>query len=208
MDKAKSRFFIDKAGKCVDDDAVSLLNDLKSRVETVLDGENIKTYDIKWHGEDGVNKQESEEHKLYISQLCSEFYDVLVDMINKGIEEKEEKNLNDDLLTEVAEHALTCQEKSRTFFGRKEILDSIIKHAESEGKNRLLIVYGESGCGKTSIMAVAARKIKDLHPEIPIVLRFLGTTSQSSTIHDLLRSICTQIYHLIGKAQPDFPEVP
>ena len=206
LDKAKSRFFIDKVGKCLDEDAVSLLNDLKSRVEGALDGVNINKYDIKWHGEDGVNQKENEDHKLYISQLCTEFYDVLVDMINKGIEDKAKQNLDDDLLKEIAEQAVTCQEKSKTFYGRKEILDSIIEHVEKGNESRTLVVHGESGCGKTSIMAVAARKIKDLHPEIPIILRFLGTTSDSSTIHNLLRSICTQIYRIIGKDQPEFPE--
>ena len=208
LDKAKSRFFIDKAGKCLDEDAVALLSDLKSRVETVLDGGNINNYDIKWHGEDGVNKEENEDHRVYINQLCSEFYDVLVGMINQGIEERAEQNLNDGLLKEIAEHAVTCQEKTKTFYGRKEVLASIVEYVGSAGENRILVVHGESGCGKTSIMAVAARQIKDLHPDIPVVLRFLGTTSQSSTIYNLLRSICTQIYRINGEnEQPEFPEV-
>ena len=207
LDKSKARFFIDKVGKSLDEDAVSLLNDLKSRVEGVLDGGNISKYDIKWHGEDGVNQKENEDHRQYISQLCTEFYDVLVDMINKGIEEKAKQNLDDGLLKEIAEHAVTCQEKSKTFYGRKDILDSIIGHVEKGNESRTLVVHGESGCGKTSIMAVAARKIKDLHPDVPVILRFLGTTSESSTIHNLIRSICTQIYRITGKDQPEFPDV-
>ena len=207
LDKNKSRFFIDKIGKCLDEDAVSLLDDLRQKVQTVLTDENVRQYAVKWHGEDGINAEENEDHSSYINQLCSDFYEVLVDMINKGIEEKAEQSLDNGLLNEISEHAITCQEKSKTFYGRNEVLDSIMKHVDGANPNRVLIVHGESGCGKTSIMAVAARKIKDLHPEIPVVLRFLGTTSESSTIHDLLRSVCTQIYQIISKEQPEFPEV-
>lgn len=207
LDRSKSRFFIDKIGKCLDEDAVALLNNLKSQVQNILTDENTKKYDVRWHGEDGMSPGESEEHRLYIEQLCCDFFEVLVEMIDKGIEEKSKQSFDDDLIGEISEHAITCLEKSKTFYGRNDVLDSILQHVESSKANRVLVIHGESGSGKTSILAVAARKIKEIHPEAPVILRFLGTTAESSTVRSFLRSICTQIYRIIGKNPPAFPEV-
>ena len=60
-----------------------------------------------------------------------------------------------------------------------------------------IVVCGEPGSGKTSLMAKLAATIKD-STRNPVVLRFLGTTGQSTTTRELLRSLCQQIQAING----------
>ena len=66
-----------------------------------------------------------------------------------------------------------------------------------------VVICGEPGAGKTSVMA----KVASLLPawlddgqdeDIKIILRFLGTSTSSSTTKELLKSLCSQIHHING----------
>ena len=205
----------------MDVNALSLLNELKQQISEKLPEENIKQYDVKWCGESCINPKESEEHKAYVDQLCKDFYDTLFNMVNKGIEEQKKLDLENSLVKEISLHTTTCQDKSRVFYGREDVLDAIMNHAkqsladdddnddenEDEIGKRILVVHGASGCGKTSIMAVAAKKIKEKYPDAAMILRFLGTTSESSTVGKMLYSVCCQLCHIMKKELREIPEV-
>jgi len=61
---------------------------------------------------------------------------------------------------------------------------------------KTLVLYGEGGCGKTSLLAKAASLTNtvwfaDVKPLV--VIRFLGTTPDSSALTPTLISICQQV---------------
>ncbi|XP_053386344.1 NACHT domain- and WD repeat-containing protein 1-like isoform X2 [Mercenaria mercenaria] len=56
-----------------------------------------------------------------------------------------------------------------------------------------LIVYGKSGCGKTALMAKAAEMSKIWFPNSVLMIRFLGTSTMSTTIREVLVSLCLQV---------------
>ncbi|KAL3270708.1 hypothetical protein HHI36_021236 [Cryptolaemus montrouzieri] len=66
-----------------------------------------------------------------------------------------------------------------------------------DNSDSLLILYGEGGCGKTSLLAKAASMCtsKDWFDKAkPInIIRFLGTTPDSSALTPTLISICQQV---------------
>ncbi len=71
-----------------------------------------------------------------------------------------------------------------------------------------IVVCGEPGSGKTSLLA----KMADLtgsssESSAPVVLRFLGTTGQSTTTRELLRSLCQQLQKINGE-EPDEHSIP
>eukprot|EP00111_Clytia_hemisphaerica_P016128 TCONS_00047711-protein len=211
IDDKAARNFIDKLGQNLDDEAVGFTEDLKAtKIPGVLPQENINTYDIQWSAEHGVNPETSDVHKKYIEQLCDDFYRILVVMIDNGIKERKAADIDDELVKEICQHSSMCKEKSRIFQGRQDIIDQIIsyigKEEEDEENRTTLVVYGESGCGKTSIMAKAAALAKQEYPDHIQVTRFLGTTADSSTISRLLNSICNQLQRSsqlpIDAAQP------
>lgn len=117
-------------------------------------------------------------------------------------------------MKEICQHSTICKEKSRIFQGRKDLIDTIVNYVgksedeDNDDSDTPMVIYGESGCGKTSVMAKAAAMAKRKFPDQVQVTRFLGTTSDSSTIFRVLASVCSQ---LIRTAQlnldPSKPEV-
>ena len=77
---------------------------------------------------------------------------------------------------------------------RKEISSKIIDYINGY-EERPLALYGNSGSGKTCIMAHAAYTLKEKFSlqNVCIVVRFIGTSHNSSCIRLLLRSVCQQV---------------
>lgn len=66
--------------------------------------------------------------------------------------------------------------------------------------DKVLVLYGEGGCGKTSLLAKSASMCTSKEwfaGSRPIILiRFLGTTPDSSALTPTLVSICQQVCYL------------
>ena len=150
----------------------------------------------------------SPEHAQYIEKLCKDFYDTLTQMIDNGIQENETSDSRDSFAEEIFQHGSFCQKKCKSFHGRKEFLEASKKTVVEHEKHGL-VLFGESGCGKTSIMAKIATEVKLwVEDESAIVvLRFIGTSADSSGIRSLLRSICMQLCKATGQNTADIPEV-
>lgn len=101
-----------------------------------------------------------------------------------------------------------CQEKSRIFHGREDVIQRINSYLEAESESNVpLVVHGQSGCGKTSVIAKAASLAKESFPDHVQVTRFIGTTSDSSTITKLLYTVCAQLLRAAGKSLDNIPQV-
>ena len=122
---------------------------------------------------------------------------------------REAADIDDTLIKEVCQHASMCQEKSRIFHGREDVIAKIKAYlaVKSETKIAPLVVHGQSGCGKTSVIAKAAAIAKKEHPNCVQVTRFIGTTSESSTIAKLLYSVCCQLQRATGTKSDKVPQV-
>ena len=203
--------FIDKTwggNSSVDDTAQKLLNVLRENdIPQVLPSANIVKYDTKWT-DNGVDPSASPEHADYIEKLCKDFYGTLTQMIENGIQEKETSDERDAFSEELFQHASFCQKKCKSFYGRKEFLEAS-KNILLNSEKQCVVLHGESGCGKTSIMAKIATKVKQwVEDESAIVVvRFIGTSPDSSGIRTLLRSICLQMCKATGQNTTDVPEV-
>lgn len=66
-----------------------------------------------------------------------------------------------------------------------------------DDSDKSLVLYGEGGCGKTSLLAKAASMCTSnewFKNSKPIsIIRFLGTTPDSSALTPTLISICQQV---------------
>lgn len=187
--------FIDKTWgnpSSVDMPAQQLLGKLREKdLPEVLTSSNVIRYDVKWHS-NGIDPSASQEHAQYIEKLCTDFYDTLTDRINRGIEEDQSTNTEDHLTEELFQHGSFCKRKCELFHGRDEFLTTV---KETIKKDQIAVLHGESGCGKTSLMAKVAMGVKKWLGEDTaiVVTRFIGTTPDSSDARGLMRSICQQI---------------
>ncbi|XP_067656688.1 NACHT domain- and WD repeat-containing protein 1-like [Haliotis asinina] len=59
---------------------------------------------------------------------------------------------------------------------------------------RPVVIHGESGSGKTALMAQIAKLSSSWFPKSVLIVRYLGTSPQSSSIREVLVSICRQIW--------------
>ena len=130
-------------------------------------------------------------------------------MIQEAIEEREAGEEKDPLIEEILQHALFCQKKGLACQGRDEFLQSVKQSLLDYRNNRVVILHGDSGCGKTSVMAKIAVEIRKWQEDDSaiVVLRFIGTSPESSSIRLLLRSVCQQLYKVTGNDTTEIPEV-
>lgn len=122
--------------------------------------------------------------------MCVKVKKLLTDRINEIIKEIGPSN---PLKEEIARHALFCRDHTRTFEGRTDVLRVIHDYVRSENVEFPLVLYGESGVGKTTLMAKATLEIQERNRDMAVLYRFLGTTPESSTGRELTLSLINQI---------------
>eukprot|EP00118_Oscarella_pearsei_P010463 m.64383 g.64383 ORF g.64383 m.64383 type:complete len:1662 (+) comp35248_c0_seq9:54-5039(+) len=179
----------------VDKEAQSLLTMLKEdRIPARYLGireSNILTYPLQWQP-GGLNPNKNPDHAEYVQRFCSDFYRVMVKAIGAA-HASYLLHAGDPLYQEVLQHARFCKAKCKLFQGRDGVLSEVDSYLSSRN-NYPLIIHGESGCGKTSVLAAGASRLqKRLGTRCVLVLRFLGTTAASLTARRLLSSVCHQI---------------
>lgn len=76
----------------------------------------------------------------------------------------------------------------------------LINIPEMKHYSRPLVLFGESGSGKTAIMAKIACEAQQWFPGSLLVVRFFGTSPSASLIRSTLVGICNQI-HFMYKVQ-------
>ncbi|XP_067673031.1 NACHT and WD repeat domain-containing protein 2-like [Haliotis asinina] len=161
------------------------------------------TYSIQW-SDKGVDPVTVKEHKNYIDHLCEDFEKTLSGMITHGIKTRASSDTDTELFREVVQHVSFCQQKCSTFHGRENILKMIHKYVTGDSDSPLT-VYGVSGSGKTSVVAMAAKQASETQDDGVLVIRFIGTTPESTSVCSLLKSVTSQVWTVYGHEVHDLP---
>jgi WD40 repeat protein len=121
-----------------------------------------------------------------IAKLC----DAVFAHLRQAIE-SEAKRFEDrpSLELEVEAHDRFAEERSRIFTGRQAALATIAEYLRGP-QRRPLVLYGESGSGKSAVMAKASREHKGRGR---VIRRFIGASPESASGHALLTSLCREI---------------
>jgi hypothetical protein len=123
----------------------------------------------------------------HLSQLCTDVLERLTAVIERRFAEGADKT---QLQIEDEAHLQFARDRAQVFVGREEPQQAIAAHLASR-PGRLLVVFGESGSGKSALMAKAALDAAD--STRGQVLRFVGITTSSSEGRSLLADLCRQI---------------
>ncbi|XP_060597775.1 NACHT domain- and WD repeat-containing protein 1-like [Ruditapes philippinarum] len=199
IEKQESSYALSRYIECIGPEekvqrARQMLRELKEdKLKKRLDPSKILNYSVNWSAT-GIDPNSSEEHKTYLESMCNDFVHHMIGMVEKSVAEKEK--VTDPLIEECLQHIRFCQSKCEGFTGRGETLKQIKSYVTSSGAggNQPLVLHGTSGTGKTSILAKAAEMIRLwMNKPTVIILRFLGTSPDSSDLMSLLYSICCQI---------------
>ena len=146
------------------------------------------------------------QHKEYLDSLCKGFYDKISKLIEQG--SIANSNLYDEMTSEILHHLHIARGRCEVFEGREDIIKQAKEYLKST-TSVPLIIHGKSGCGKTSVLAKILeclceeewmkRKGTESTTSSLTLVRFLGTTPQTSNLYLLIVSICTQISQITGK---------
>ena len=116
--------------------------------------------------------------------------DAVFDQLRQVIEE-EMKRFEDRpaLDLEVEAHDRFAADRCRIFIGRQAVLDTIADYLNGP-ERRPLVLHGESGSGKSAVMAKASEQYQG---PARMIRRFIGASPESASGHALLTSLCRQI---------------
>ena len=109
------------------------------------------------------------------SSLCMDVWRKLSKMIISEVErlEKEDKN-TDALARENEAHEKFGEDRIKDFVGREDILEVITAYIDYKSDDsHPLVIHGESGTGKTTLMIKAAEQVKG-----NCILRSIGATPE------------------------------
>lgn len=185
----------------VDTDAQQHLDALTDRLRTTLGDSNIIEYRVSWGEGLGGLSLNLPQHQKYLHTFCSDFVRVVSASIDAAAFRARE-HPRDKLGLEVGRHARLCRARCLSFHGRHHALAHLAGYlaSHSTGTLRPFVVHGVSGCGKTALLARAAMTFSKSYdaPGRVLVIRFSGTTQNSSSPRLLLMSVCDQISRALG----------
>ncbi len=175
-------------GGRLDEEAAALLHDLKARLQEKLGG-NMVEYEAQWTGQ-GIGE-------THLAGLCADVEERLSALILQEIERLDAEEAADE---ELAVRAF-ADEKARYFTGRAAELTRIAEYIAADG-DRPLAVCGESGSGKSSLMARALQLAAEADPDAVVLGRFIGVTAGSSDVRNLLEGLSRAVARRYGAAEP------
>ena len=198
--------YIDLNGeKKVNKEAEKLRNELlNKKLPRVVSHENMKNYEVEWKGK--ALEKAKKEYDDYLYKFCEDFVKDMVHLVDLNVQQlkTQRKGEVDGLYEEVLHHSQFAKAKCELFCGRENEIETIKNYLQRRGEDRRpFVLHTKSGYGKTALMAYVSSHIHEwLGEEAVLVLRFLGTSPQSSSIISLLRSIIQQICILYGFKVP------
>lgn len=174
------------------------LASLKERVSNPLDAENVHGYTARWRTD--ARPGEVPVTLEHIERLCDEVYEDLLRIIG---EEITALGAVDPVQREREAHEAFGVERARFFEGRLAERARIEAYAGAPD-GTVLPVFGESGSGKSALMALAAAQAAGRNPDA-VVQRFIGVTPDSSSGRGLLEGLCREIAVRWGPPEAEMP---
>jgi WD40 repeat protein len=113
-------------------------------------------------------------------------YDQLRQVIEAEVKRFEDRPALD---LEVEAHDRFAEDRCRIFTGRQAVLDTIADYIRGP-ERRPLVLHGESGSGKSAVMAKASEQYQGPGR---MIRRFIGASPESASGHALLTSLCRQL---------------
>ena len=159
---------------------------------------------MEWIGREGLAP---ETHEEYLNDFINHFYKNVLKLVDRAMR-KEDISDQGKIVTEILQHLQACNSSVKVFYGRVGELEKLKMYITGQSMEPC-VLYGAGGSGKTAMLSMAASKsLKEwLQPSKPIlIVRYLGTTPDSSSLVPLLTSICQQLSYTFMLPFEDIPD--
>lgn len=105
----------------------------------------------------------------------------------------------DQLDREISAHEAFAESRTRVYIGRQEYFDRLDAHAA--GQAEPLVILGDSGSGKSALLANWAARYRAAHPGDYLLMHFVGATPGSAEWAAMLRRIMGELKRHFGITQ-------
>jgi tetratricopeptide (TPR) repeat protein len=126
----------------------------------------------------------------------------LTDVIQKLYPEKDIPN---ELDRAALDHEAYSASRRKVYIGRDEYIDRLNAHAAGDGPP--LVIAGDSGGGKSALLANWSHNWSEQHPETPVLVHFIGTAPDSANWMAMLRRLLGEFKRKFG-IQIEIPDQP
>ncbi len=163
---------------------------LINRIKSELPISNTKEYKLML--DTTLETTQSSVTKKHLEEFCKDFEKDIMDSIKKEIENFTQV---DKQTREIEEQKYFMIEKSEIFVGRKEFLAKIDNYIINEDSNAPLVIYADSGSGKSALMAkvIFDTQSNYTNDTTTIAYRFVGTSELSNSPINLYKSLFAQL---------------
>ncbi len=112
----------------------------------------------------------------------------------------------DPLDRDAADHEAFARSRAGVYIGRQKYFDRLDYHARGDAQP--LVVLGESGSGKSALLANWARQYRDAHQDVLLLMHFIGATPDSADWMAMLRRIMGEFKRRFDTREeiPDKPD--
>ncbi|XP_067678714.1 NACHT and WD repeat domain-containing protein 2-like [Haliotis asinina] len=192
----------DKTDKLeLDAEAYLKLQQVKKRAKNLVSPNNAVCFDVLWRYDDVIN---SKLHRKYLDELCTHVHDRLVQLIDETVPRR--RMDFPELCHEPLLHLERCKQLGARFYGRQDTLSQVKAYLVQQS-SLPLIIYGESGSGKTKLLSRIAQEIPKIYGDGGIlIIRYVGFTQESSDLRQILSSICSQVCAIVNRDQTSDPK--
>jgi hypothetical protein len=97
----------------------------------------------------------------------------------------------DALDQEAARHEAHARSRRLAFIGRDDLINRLNEHAL--GTSNPLVLTGESGCGKSALLAEWVRRWRESNPDDLVIQHYVGSTSNSADWQSVVRRIVGEL---------------
>jgi tetratricopeptide (TPR) repeat protein len=111
----------------------------------------------------------------------------------------------DQLDRDALEHEAFAESRKKVYIGRQNYFERLDTHAQSE--DQPLIILGESGSGKSALLANWALEYRKTHPQDLLIMHFIGATPYSADWAAMLRRIMGELKRRF-EIQQEIPDKP
>lgn len=136
-----------------------------------MNKENIVRLKTTWGSKGGINSTHNSD---YLNKMAQAFYERITWLIDENLASSD---LHENEQTrEIRQSLIQRNNWSKLFFGRNDILGALQRYLIDSSKTSPFVVYGESGTGKTALIAKCANDTRSwIASANPVVIvRFLG----------------------------------
>jgi nephrocystin-3 len=123
---------------------------------------------------------------------------VLADLTSSIEMEFPLETVPDSLTREAQDHETFAESRRRTYIGRTEYLETLDRHASGDGGP--LLVLGDSGSGKSALLANWVLHWRKDHPKDFMIQHYISGTSDSADHWRIIARVVAAIKHWSGDA--------